>query len=147
MTKKQERIVAARERLKSPVQARGREDSVSADTAELKNEIRRQRALGKTWKQIAQDIYEDEKFADAIRAAFGRLSPKPANAVKAKPVKREQKADTPATEPATSLATESSASTADRSSPFRSQPEMTLFGAQHDARDDQARAAELKGGA
>lgn len=77
MTKKTqsqaEQRALMRERLRSPVRGRNRENSSAADVRALENEISEQRALGKTWQEIATNMYEDPNKADAVRAAYTRL--------------------------------------------------------------------------
>ncbi|EMD81894.1 hypothetical protein [Pacificimonas flava] len=77
MTKKtrsdHNRRMRMRQRLAAPTTGRNREDSIAGDVRALDSDIAQQRALGKTWREIANNMYEDSKKADAIRTAFARL--------------------------------------------------------------------------
>lgn len=77
MTKKiksdDDRRVQMRQRLATPTQGRNRENSIAGDVRALDGDIARQRALGKPWWEIANNLYEDPNKADAVRAAFARL--------------------------------------------------------------------------
>ena len=61
-----------RARLKSPKAPR-KGNSVAADVRALSVDLQKQRELGKTWEQIAREMYGAPGNKGAVRSAFNRL--------------------------------------------------------------------------
>ena len=133
MTKKiksdDDRRVQMRQRLAAPTQGRNRENSIAGDVRALNSDIAQQRALGKPWWEIANNMYEDSNKADAVRAAFARLH---GTERKSGSVTRTSDPDTP---PANTVIASGAASNGHRVDVTK---QANLFAPVHDPIDEEA---------
>jgi len=68
-----QRLDAMRERLSTTPKRAARRVSVADDVRALREVIQTQRRAGKTWEQIAEEMYGGTKNPGAVRTAYNRL--------------------------------------------------------------------------